>query len=707
MKTAIFLVSLFVTLTICAQSVTSLEIEKIVTKAIGEKDPSLFVGVVKNGMVSYSGVRGLANLQHQVKANSASSSNIASVAKQFTALCILKLSLENKLSLEDDIREYLPKLYPNITDSIKIRHLLNHSSGIRDYADLMSLQQNPWWRQEGLDNHDVITLIEKQNDLNFTPGSEYLYSNTNYTLLTKVVAVVSGVSFHDYSKRLFVELGLKNTRFLKNYMAVIPNQVLPYSDWGDGIWRQYPMLTNLHGDGFLFTTLEDQLIFEKAIQNAEQTNNQLLLQSQKEIPNSEIATYGFGLELTDRLNRKAVHHSGSTGSYHAQTIRFPEEKLSVFVMSSNSRIWSGSIADKIASKIQSNTQEVKKDDYLSQIPKIEAIDSNKLPGFYKTSKGKIVRIIEKQGMLYYQVDNNNPFKLIKETTGYYAFESSPDIKIVFTQTGDTAKLLLYRPGTEPRIHTKLPEAQLQGHQLDAFIGQYQNEELNISFEITKEDDAIFINRKKYKRPQKVEILTPYDFLVSDYKLVIKRDIFNRVNEILLTTNRLKNVRFTKKTNLIFQPKINLENTSIQVTTIPSKKQGSTILLTKNYENGNEIWTRQFGGKSYDKASSLIKTEDGGYLIIGATSSFGKGNYDVYVIKVDSEGREQWNTVSGYAYNDYGYTAEQTDSGFLIKSTTQKCDSNSNIADANCETYTWFIELDEKGKEIKNKILKKF
>ena len=135
----------------------------------------MFVGIVKDGKIIYQKTKGLLSLQHQVKATKTSVSNIASTAKQFTALMILQLSIEEKLSLEDDIRKYLPTFYPNVKEKIKIRHLLNHTSGIRDFYDLMSIQQNPWWRKEGLDNKDALELLEKQQDLAFKPGSRYIY----------------------------------------------------------------------------------------------------------------------------------------------------------------------------------------------------------------------------------------------------------------------------------------------------------------------------------------------------------------------------------------------------------------------------------------------------------------------------------------------------------------------------------------------------
>ena len=688
-----------------SQTIDTAAVDKIVNAQLEENDPSLMVGIVKNGTIVYEKYIGLSNLQHQISADENTRSNIASVAKQFTALCVLQLSLDGQLNLEDDIRTYLPSLFPSEKKAIKIKHLLNHSSGIRDYSELLSLEGKAWWSRVGYDNKDVIELLEQQIELNFEPGTEHLYSNSNYTLLAQIVAEASGQSFHDYSKRLLESLGMTQTAFLKNYMYVIPNQALPYADWGDGIWQQYPMSVSLYGDGFLYTTLKDQLIYEQAIQNASITNNKLLLLSQKSVPNSDITNYGFGLEFEDRLNYSAVYHSGNTGSYHAQTLRFPEQNLSIFVMSNNGRLWSGSITQAIATillpKKPGSVNTV-------NIPEVTAAksDLSKLVGYYRTPKDYLIRISKKADTLYYQYDNNNPLKLLREGGNLFSFAGIPDSQMLFSENASEAiNFTLYQPDSEPRVHKRSLEGVPTISELEEFIGSYHSSELEITFDISLEDGVLTAVQDNRKRPRKITAFTNRDLMVSNYPTTVERDVFGRVKCLLVNNNRIKNVRFTKKEVFVFQPKIPTDNGSISVSTIGSKDGKSTqILLTKNDEKGNEIWFRTFGGSSYEQAKSIIGTEDGGYLIVGATSSFGNGNYDVYVIKVDRNGKEQWSNTYGDFYNEYGYTAQETDSGYLIKGTKQKCTSNSDVFNRTCTTNAWFIRIDKKGVEKSNELL---
>ncbi|NRA92392.1 MAG: beta-lactamase family protein [Psychroserpens sp.] len=608
-----------------AQQAQLKQVDSIINSKISEVDPGLMVGIVKGGQIIYEKYRGLANLQHQVKISEKTRSNIASTAKQFTALMILQMAMDQKLSLEDDIRTYLPDLYPKVKGTIRIRHLLNHTSGIRDYVELMGLQNKIWWKQVGLDNGDILELIAKQEDLGFTPGSEYSYSNAGYVLLAEIIEKVSNQKFTNYSKSFFKTLGMNETSFVEKYMGVIPNRAEPYADWGSGDWLQTPTVTKTAGEGFLFTTLKDQLIYEMAIQNAEKDKNDLLLKSQETIPNSEITTYGFGLKLQDWLGRKAVHHDGVTYSYHSQTIRFPEEKLTIFIMSNNGNIRSDLIANEIAKVF---------------LPKIDNSVANNT--------------------------NRNSDSITKSKAEPASFSD-----------------------------------------LQSFIGKYVNKELDLNFELMLNDaNELSFLLSSEKNADIVEVINRNTLLVSGLVLKIQRDQFNRVTEILLTYDRAKNIRFKKTTNLKFQPKIQTENGSINVTTIGSRSgESSNILLTKNLENGNEIWSKQFGGNSYDKANSIMATENG-YLIIGSTSSYGKGNYDILIIETDKQGNKLWQNTFGGFYNDYGYTAEITDNGYLIKGTTQTCENNTDI-NRTCNTNVWFVEVDKKGNEISNTVLEEW
>lgn len=529
-----------------AQNIDVVKIDQLLESKIKAGAPGLALGIVKNGTVVYERYLGLANLQHQIPVSAQTRFNLASVAKQFTALCVLKLVLENKLSLETDIRQYLPQMYPQLKMAIPLKTLLNHSSGIRDFYDLLSISGKPWWRQEGLDNEDAIALLVKQKELNFAPNTEHWYSNSNYTLLAEIVTKVSGTPFPEYAQQLFKDLGMPHTQFCTNYMAVIPFQALPYNDWGDGSWQQYPMMTNLYADGFLYTTLKDQLVFEQAIQKAAAQSNSLLNTSQKPIPNTRIQDYGYGLEISPINGYPAVHHSGSTGSYNAQSLRFPDEKLSIIVLSNNGNLWSGGIAREVASQILGGkTAELP---YATRPAKVQAASApSDLVGQYRSTDNNIIRIQLKEGHLYWQMDNNNPRKLIQEEGNLYHWDIDEDWKIAFNNRPDsTSTMVLYTKTEQPEVLKKLPPFTPSDAYLQACVGKYFSEELDLAFTIKMSPEkGLIFKRDGGKNEIKIEVVQKGELLASDYKMRLEAAANGRVMAVLLTYNRVRGLRFEK------------------------------------------------------------------------------------------------------------------------------------------------------------------
>ncbi|WP_431156923.1 serine hydrolase domain-containing protein [Winogradskyella poriferorum] len=676
------------------------KIDTLVNSKVNYDAPGIMIGIVKDGKVIYERYRGLANLEHQVEVNEKTRSNIASTAKQFTALMLLQLEMEGKLSLEDDIRTYLPNLFKTVDDDIKIRHVINHTSGIRDYVELFDLSGDVWWKRVGLDNDDVIELLEKQEDLGFKPGSRYVYSNSGYVILAKIIEKISGQKFTDYSDAFFQSLGMDETSFIKRYMGVIPNKAAPYSDWGYGEIFHSISVTKTAGEGFLYTTLKDQLKFEMAIQNANLNGNTLLINSQKPIPNSEITDYGFGLKLDDRLGRTAVHHDGVTNAYHAQALRFPAEKLSIFIMSNNGNIRSDLLADEIASLILPPLESVTNYDtnYFEDTTSTSNIE---ILGQYYTKSGFLTRIEKQEDKIYFKQGNYLSLELIPENSSTFYFAGNTSEKLRFYND----KMIIYYASGAAPVYTKVDVPQASFEDIESFVGTYTNSELNLRFEFKLNEDGNLISQfSDQEGVLDVSIFNNVDLLVGDsYYIKVIRDRFNRITELKLSYGRAKNISFKKVDNLKFHPKVETENGSIQVSTIGSVNgDSSDILLTKNYPNGNEIWSRRIGGSSYDTASSIISTKDG-YLIIGSTSSFGEGNYDFYVIKTDKSGKKLWENTYGKFYNDYGYTAEITVEGYRIKGTTQNCPNNTDI-NRTCVTNIWFVDIDKSGNELSNSVL---
>src|SRR5687767_9705433 len=190
--------------------------------------PGCTVAVYQDGTTVLSRAYGMANLDHDVPLTPSSIFHVASVSKQFTATAILLLAQDGKLSLDDDIRTHVPEL-PDFGKKITIRHLANHTSGIRDQWDLLGLAG---WRysRDLITDDDVLELLARQQDLNFSPGERHLYSNSGFTLMAVIVKRVSGQSFREFtSERIFKPLGMTSTHFRDNFAEIVKNQAYGYA----------------------------------------------------------------------------------------------------------------------------------------------------------------------------------------------------------------------------------------------------------------------------------------------------------------------------------------------------------------------------------------------------------------------------------------------------------------------------------------------
>ena len=542
----LFSTLLCIALPTVAQPLSNTQKEAIITYLDGltaDNEPGFVVGVIRNGAPAFTYSTGLASLQHEAPVTLASVFNVASVAKQFTALVTLQAIQEGKLNLDDDIRMFYPDFYPDIKEPILIRHLLTHTSGIRDYCDLMSLQFNAWWRRVGYENEDAIAFLSKQQDLNFTPGSDNMYSNSNYTLLTGIVSKAVGEPFPAYAKKLFQSLGMNNTFYQENYMAVIKDLAFPYADWGDGVWQEYPMLTSLYGDGFLYTTLEDQVAFEAAVQQAG-PDQKLLTVSQKAIPGAERQDYGYGLELHDRNGFPAVHHSGSTGAYHAETVRYPDQNLTVVVMSNNSTLWSGYINNAV-SRILLPEPPVKASTSIQDIPTPGSeLTTADITGKYQKPGGPVIRIEIIDDELYWKNANNNPQKLIRTEDGLYHREYDPESKLLFCQD-KAGSFTVYSEQGKGATYDKLPAFSPTPAYLKSLTGTYRSEELDVQFTLRLDEDNQLVFDFPGRRPRPIEVIYKDDLLYGDFQLRVYRDDRKVADHIKITYNQVVDVVFSR------------------------------------------------------------------------------------------------------------------------------------------------------------------
>jgi CubicO group peptidase (beta-lactamase class C family) len=256
-----------------------------------------------------------------------------SVSKQFTAAAIALLATQHKLSLEDDVRKFVPEL-PDYGTPITIRELLEHTSGLRNWDDLVELEG--WPRGTRLATQDgVLRLLARQRHLNFKPGSEFLYSNSNYVVAAIVTARASGRTFQTFSREaLFAPIRMTSTRWRDDFTDIVPGRVRAFTPDDAGKWHLDMPFEDVVGAGGLLTTTGDMLRWNAALAHpsAEQLPWVTMLQRGGRLSDGTFTGYALGLELDTIAGVPAFSHAGATAGYRAYLALVPSQGVSVALL---------------------------------------------------------------------------------------------------------------------------------------------------------------------------------------------------------------------------------------------------------------------------------------------------------------------------------------------------------------------------------------
>jgi CubicO group peptidase (beta-lactamase class C family) len=292
--------------------------------------PGCALGVYRDGKIVYSKGYGLANLEENVAITPQSVFDIGSTSKQFTAASILLLEKQGKLSINDDIRKYLPEI-PDYGQKITILNLLNHTSGLRDYLTLMELAGI---NIDGVTtDEDALQLIVRQKALNFAPGSDWLYSNTGYFLLSVIVKRVSGKTLREFAaENIFAPLEMNHTQYRDDHTTLVANRAMAYDAKGKGGgYRLDVSYFEQTGDGAVHTSVEDLQKWDENFYSGQIGGKDFLTEIQEvgKLNNGKLLLYAKGLHIEDYRGLRTVSHGGSWGGYRAELLRFPEQHFSV------------------------------------------------------------------------------------------------------------------------------------------------------------------------------------------------------------------------------------------------------------------------------------------------------------------------------------------------------------------------------------------
>ncbi len=461
--------------------------------------PGAALAVVRDGKIIFKKGYGMANLEYDIKITPQTVFHMASVSKQFTAFSIAYLARQGNVSLEDDIRKYLPEL-PDFDQPITIRHLIHHTSGLRDQWSLLMIAG--WRLDDVITREHILKMVSRQKELNFTPGDQYNYCNTGYTLLAEIVARVSDMSFSQWTKQnIFDPLNMHHTLFYDDHEKIVKNRAYSYYQDTDENYKKSVLSYANVGATSLFTTAEDLAKWAMNFDNPVVGDFDLIKQMEQKgiLNNNDTIDYAFGQGVGRYKGLKFIDHSGGDAGYRTYLGRFPDQKFSVMVMSNLASFNPGSLALKVADIYLEDL--LVEEEVVTNQPDFTTIEID--PEVLETYTGQFAT---DPGEEYRVRRNGRQLNILPPGSGWQNMypvnmtkfllingESSNDF--VFDENKNVIHIRISHEGNE-FIAKKMEPFVLTQDKMSEYCGNYYSEELLTSYTIVHKDSVLVMQHQR-------------------------------------------------------------------------------------------------------------------------------------------------------------------------------------------------------------------
>jgi CubicO group peptidase (beta-lactamase class C family) len=512
--------------------------------------PGAVIGVVQDGKLVFTRAYGMANLPHQIAFDTGTISNIGSVSKQFTAMGLLVLEARGKLSLEDDITEYIPEL-PNFGTTITLRNLLNHTGGYREVYNLLPM--TGYQGEDALSRDRVIQIVQRQPELQARPNTEFNYNNTGYVLLATAIERITDTTFAEYMRTtVFEPLGMMHTRVKTHQGEVIPGSADGYVPSRGGGYRSARDLAASYGAGGIYTTVEDLAKWmlnyrdhtiggQEAIRKM--TTNAIL-------ENGDSTGYGLGLGVGTFRGRRIWQHTGGDTAHRTYFGYYPDLESGVIVMSNN-----GSFSLGVASQIALAffEDEFDPEETEAEVAAEHGMSEERLhaiAGEWRietpTATLNIIYTVE-DGELFAQATGQPQIKLTPTTDSTVTFVGvEASVTFHFEDDGTVRRATHHQGPSMPM--TRIEKVELTTEDLEEFVGTYYSEEVETLFEIKLVEDTlkaynIRMDPLALTHTDGDEFSAPVFFFAS---IEFQRSANDRITGFMASNGRTKNVWFRRQ-----------------------------------------------------------------------------------------------------------------------------------------------------------------
>jgi CubicO group peptidase (beta-lactamase class C family) len=478
------------------------QVDSLVAQELEPGGPGCAVAVFMDGAIAFERGYGIANLDHDIPITPATVFDIASISKQFTAACILMLAERGKLSLNDDIRRFIPE-FPDYGSKIEIRHLIHHTSGIRDWIWLLALAGIPF--ENILSRQDLYDIISRQKELVFAPGEEYKYSNSGYNLLALIIERVTGMSLADFAaKEIFGPLGMKNTLIFDDRRMVIKNRAIGYApDEEDGYYMEHYFNPAILGSSNIHTTVEDLFLWDQNFYHNKVGPPGLAakMKARGRLNSGDTIDYAFGLEVREHRGLKTVSHESDWGGFLSCMLRFPDQKFTVVCLA-NTLAFSPkrlcySIADLcLAEWYEQEIPSEQQERPIERTPvTVDPSLYDEYAGVYEADNGRKITVKRKNDRLMGRLPCRRKFEMLPGSESEF-FLKGRNLLISFhrNEHGEVSRLEWQqgrRTVSYVNMKNRLPSSQ-DLEKLAEYAGDYYSDELMATYNVAVERGGLVL-----------------------------------------------------------------------------------------------------------------------------------------------------------------------------------------------------------------------
>ena len=505
------------------QKIPKERLERLLTFWHSSSNPGGTVAVTHNGETAFVGSFGSANLEARTDVRPDTVLDTASLAKHVTAVCIATLANSEKLSLDDDVRKYLPEV-PQFGKTITLRHLLYHTSGLRDFLGLMVLGN--WHDYDIVTLPQVLELVRKQTALNFEPGSEFSYSNTGYSLLAEVISRVTGQPLSEWAEEnLFQPLGMKNSLFLENFQQIVPRRSQAYTLLASGHLRGEPNNLVAMGSSSFLTTGEDVARWLVNLDTKTTAGKAIeeLLTVHGRLASGKSLDYGLGIAHGHHGGSPSLEHSGSFGGFRSHLMHLPKQRFSVAVLSNQGNFDPASLTRFVArlfvgEELQDKPRSTRETTPLEAAPDAVAIDRETLDtyvGAYEIQPGEIIEVTRKDDHLELRPKGHPVPPIIAKALSRTRFTGPPNgsIEFVADAAGNVVKGVIRNGDQVVGEAKRLKGSDKAAPDLQTYEAQYLSHELGAVHELLVQNGKLIA--KSAKRTRQLSFVADDKFLSDD------------------------------------------------------------------------------------------------------------------------------------------------------------------------------------------------